>query len=379
MKKIVLIIAVVFGLASCKSNGDDPNEIKNQISEYKQEISKIEDKIAKLESKLSGDSTNSNSNSILVGVTKLAESEFVNYVDVTGSVESNIEALISPEINGQIEKVYVSDGDYVKKGTTLFKLKTEMTNKSIEELKTSLTLAKTIFNKQKDLWDQKIGSEMQYLQAKNNKESLERKLETINTQLNMASIRAPFDGYVEEVFQKEGEMASPGRQVLQLVNLKDLKVTADVSEAYLPNMKVGNLVSISFPTFPDLIIKAPITSIGSIINPNNRTFKIQIKIPNQSNVLKPNIISNIKLIENTYKTAFVIPSIVIKNDASKQKYIYLIKEKAGKLIATKTFIETGASYGNNSMVISGLKAGDQVIYQGYNLVKNGSNVRINKI
>jgi RND family efflux transporter MFP subunit len=204
---------------------------------------------------------------------------------------------------------------------------------------------------------------------------LQSRLATLKAQLAMAQIKAPFDGFVETIFQKEGEIASPGRQVIELVNLSSLKVTADVSEAYVANINIGDSAIVTFTSYPKLYIKAPLNFVGSVINPNNRTFRVQIDVPNKEKILKPNLITNIKLTESSYDSAIVVPSILIKNDASGRKYIYVLTESESKYIATKRYITTGVSYGNKTMVISGLNPEEQIISQGYNLVKNGSQIR----
>jgi len=372
MKRIIFLIGIILATAGC-NNPDDANkkqEIKKQITEYRMEIKDLENKIAELEKQLTD--TVVSDGSLLVGIKTVKPEKFIKYVEVTGSVESDLQALISPEINGQISKIHVKEGDYVTQGTLLVSLKTEITEKAIDEVKTALELANTVYKKQKELWNQQIGSEIQYLQAKNRKESLERKLETLKTQKQMAEVKAPFDGYVETVFQKEGEIASPGRQVLMLVNLEKLKVTADISEVYLPNVHKGDMVLLSYPTFPEITMKRPISVVGSVINPNNRTVKIQINIDNPGKKLKPNIIANVKFKEFEMDSAFVVPSIIIKNDADGRSYLYVVAKHNNATMAVKRFVETGDSYGNKTVIIKGLKAGDKIVYQGYNLVKNGS-------
>ena len=215
-----------------------------------------------------------------------------------------------------------------------------MIRNSIDEVNTQLELARTLYKKQKELWDQNIGSEIQYLQAKSKKEALEDKLKTLNSQLEKATITAPFDAYVETVYQKTGEFASPGRQIFFLVNLKDLKVTADISEKYIPYIHIGDSVDISFPTFPDIHLREPISVIGSVVNPNNRTIKIQIYIHNDDYKLKPNIISSLSLSDQQVDSAIVIPAIVVKNDANGNNYVYVVKEDNGSIISQKTYIKT---------------------------------------
>jgi len=376
MNKIILILFVFISLSACNNQSNDPEEIKKEIEAYNVEIMEIESKIHDLEKILSDSNKTLTKGSILVGIQDIDFTEFTHYLDVTGNVETQLEAYISPELNGLIEKLSVKEGDYVKTGQTLATIDTEIIRNSIKELNTQLALAITIYNKQKELWDENIGSEIQYLQAKSNKEALENKLESLNTQLKMATIKAPFDAFVETVYQKAGEMGSPSRQLIHLVNLQDLNITANLSEAYLPNVHKGDTALIEFSTFPDIIIREPISVIGSVINPNNRTIKIQVAIKNKNKVLIPNIIANLKLIDQHFNETIVVPSIVVKNDAHGNNYVYIVGEKEDELFAKKTFVKTGKSYGNNTMIIEGLEKDNQLIIQGYNLVKNGSTIRI---
>lgn len=378
MKQSIIIgLVLVLTLSmSCNSSKNDPESIRKQIGEYEAQVIELKSKISDLEHQLDTLNSSQNIGKILVGFIKTEPIQFINYIDVVGNVETDLQSLISPESNGQIEKIYVQEGDYVKAGTLLVGLKTEVTDKTIKEVQNSLELAKTVYNKQKELWDQKIGSEIQYLQAKNNKESLEMKLQTLNAQLKMAQIRAPFDGHIENIFQKEGEIASPGRQVLEIVNLQKLKVTADVSEAYVSDIKEGDMAKVGFPSFSGLEIDAAVSMVGSIVNQNNRTFQIQIDIPNKDRKLKPNLISNVKLVQAVYDSAIIVPAIIIKNDAQGKKYIYVINNRDGNLIAEKRYIQTGVSYGNKTLVLKGLSYGEEIIHKGYNTVKNGSIVRV---
>lgn len=378
MNRIIIfsLVLVFTSFVACKNTANDPESIQKQISEYESQVIDLKSKITELEHQLDTMNTSKIIGKVLVGYKEAYPKQFINYIDVVGNVTSDLQSLISPETNGIIDKIYVKEGDYVKKGALLASLKTEITESSINEVETSLNLAKTVYQKQKELWDQKIGSELQYLQAKNNKESLEMRLKTLKVQKDMAQITAPYDGYVETIFQKEGEIASPGRQVIQLINISEVKVQVDVSEAYISNIHDGDIASITFPSFPDMLIKEPVTMTGYIINPNNRTFKVQVNIPNRDLKLKPNLISNVQLIQQIYDSVIVVPSIIVKNDAKGQKYLYVVSERNGNMISEKRYIQTGVSYGNNTLVINGLKSGDRYIDQGYNIVKNGSEIRL---
>jgi len=379
MKKYIIILVAIFSIVSCKTGDEEPKgqkEILEKINSYKMNIVELEGKISDLNSKLAGLDVSSTQGSILVGLESIKAKEFTHYLDVTGSVEPQLQAYISPELNGLIKTIKVKEGDYVKKGDLLAIIDTEMTLNTIEEVKTQLELAKAIYNKQKELWDQKIGSEIQYLQAKSKKESLEKKLITLRTQIQKASIKAPFSGHIETVAQKVGEFGSPNKPLFFLVNLDDLKIIANISESFLPYIHVNDLVSVKFPTYPKIKISARIGVIGSVINPNNRTIKIQVPIKNIDKDLLPNITAQIKVVDQYFEAAFVVPSIVVKNDANGNKYVYVVSTTDAGLFAKKKFITTGNSYGNQTMVLAGLNEGDKVITKAYNLVKNGSAIRL---
>ncbi|MFH2096744.1 MAG: efflux RND transporter periplasmic adaptor subunit [Bacteroidota bacterium] len=310
-----------------------------------------------------------------VRVKVLGYEKFDHFIEVTGSVEAIYDAYISPEMNGQIKKIFVSEGDYVRAGQTLAILNTEVTQKGIEELKTGLDLATTLFEKQKELWDQGIGSEVQYLQAKNQKEALEKKLETLQAQLRMSTITAPFDGIVDNILQKEGELGTPGRQLMQVVNLSQLKINADVSEAFIPVVHKGDTVRISFPTYPDIIVHAPVNRTSNVIKSGNRTFEVELRMNNIDGKLKPNLISLLQINDYSKDSALVVPSIIVKNDM-KGSFLFTTENTDSSIVAKKVYVKTGKSFGDKTEILKGLKTGDKVIVEGYTQVSNGSEIEI---
>jgi len=373
MKKLIFILVVAI-LASCQS-GDQAENIREKIKEKKNQVSQINHEIALLEKELIELTGYDSTQNILVRIDTIKPREFKHFFEASGSVESINEAFISPEISGQIREIFVKEGDRVSKGQYLVKLNTSVTDNTIEEVKTSLELAKTVFEKQKQLWEKQIGSEIQFLEAKNQKESLETRLKTLQAQLEMAIIKSPIDGIVDEIYQKEGELAIPGVQIMQLVNLSELYINADIAENYLPVIRKGDSVSVSFPSYPDIQLKVPIHRIGNVINPTNRTFNIQLKISNIESKLKPNILSIIKINDYSTEQAMLIPSILMKQDR-KGSYIYQVISGSEKLIARKVYIEPGVSYQDQTEVNNGLNTGDIIITEGYNLVSDGSEIRI---
>lgn len=312
---------------------------------------------------------------LLVTVKKLAYERFDHYFLANGSVEAVNEAFISPEMNGQVKKVHVKEGQRVRQGDLLVDLNSDVIRSSVEEVKTSLELAKTIYEKRKGLWEKKIGSEVEYLQAKSNHESLENRLKSLEAQLEMCSIKAPISGIVDDIFIKEGELAVPGLQLIRLVNLSEVYINADVSEAYLSNFHKGDEVHVTFPSYPDKSVDTVIYRTGNVVKAQNRTFLVQLKLHNPDESLKPNVLALIRMNDYTAPRALVVPAIIIKNDL-KGSYVYVAEQEGGKTLANKKYVKTGKSESGNTMITEGLEPGQQVIVEGYNLVKNGLEVTI---
>jgi RND family efflux transporter MFP subunit len=344
MKKI-LNIAIIALLAACSSPTDKPISKKDNIIKTP------------------------------VTVVTLQTKEFNHFFKVSGTVEAINAAFISPEINGQIKNIYVEEGDRVTKGQALAKLNTSIVDNGINELKTSLEFAKTVFKKQKQLWEKEIGSEIQFLEAKHSKESLENKLKTLTAQKQMAIVKAPIDGIIDEIFLKEGELGIPGRQMMQIVNLTDLYINADVAESHIADVKAGDKVVLSFSSFPEIEMKVPVFRIGNIINPANRTFKVQLKIKNQENKLKPNLMSLIMINDFTEESALVVPTEIIKHDIN-GSYLYVVENFDKKNIAQKKYIQTGLSYNQETMITDGVKAGEIIVVKGYSQISAGVEVLI---
>ncbi len=373
--KTGIAIFFVLNLLSCGKK-DDPQAIKDEISQYKSKIAGFEKKIQELESRLAEiQGEDADVFNAKVKVEEIKSQPFEHHILVNGTVEPVNQALISPEMNGQIEKIYVDEGQRVKKGQLLVQLNDDVIKNNIEEVKTGLELAKKLFEKQEKLWKQNIGSEVEFLQAKNQVESTEKRLESLKAQLKMTKISAPFSGIIDEISQKEGELATPGRQVLQLVNLNSLYINADLPEDYLGRIKEGDPVKISFNAYPELNFESRIIRTGNIIHPENRTFKIQLKIKNKDSKIKSNMLANLVMNDYSTDSAFLVPTLVIQQDVN-GKYVYLANQENDKTISYKQYITLGRSNETHTIVKKGLKKGDRVIVQGYNLVKNGMEVEI---
>ena len=374
MKKLLFLILALL-VISCGSV-DKTEQIKEDIKNRKDQIMTLNNEIRGLENELAGlTNEDPDKHNVLVVVEELKQIPFKHYFEAHGSVESISEAFISPEINGQIKEIKVREGDRVKKGQLLAVINTSITDNTIEEVKTSLKLATTVFEKQKRLWEQQIGSEMQYLQAKNNMEALENRLKTLDAQLDMAYIRSPINGIVDNIYSKDGELAIPGMQLMQIVNLSGLYINAEISESYLSTIKKGDLVQLTFPSYPDIEMEVPVWRVGNVINPQNRSFTVQLKIHNQEEKFKPNILAILRINDYSTENALVVPTIILKQDI-KGTYMYIASKNEDGYIAKKVYVETGISYQDKSVIINGLEPGQLYIMKGYNMVSDGSKIKM---
>lgn len=375
--KQILAIGILGLLISCSPDGVENK--KAEIERYKKKVNLYNEKISELESELGENSSALKPKTALAVEVKLIEPEnFSRHFEVSGYMEALQDASISPEINGQVERVYVKRGARVKKGELLLKLNTDVTEKNIEELKINLEYATRLYEKQKELWEQNTGSEMQYLEVKSGKEALDARLATLEKQLEMAHVTAPFSGIVDHIMVKQGEMAAPGMQLLRLVNLGTMRVSARVSEAYLNHVKKNDEVELSFASYPDVAMKAKISRLGEVIDQETRTFTLEVILQNKNQRLKPNMLTTVRISDYTEERAMVVPSIVIKEDFN-GSFLYQTVLDGNKTIARKVYVERGITVQDQTMIVSGISAGDEVIVKGYNLVSDGTIVKINDI
>jgi membrane fusion protein, multidrug efflux system len=369
----IIIIAALF--TSC--GGETVEDIKSQIKSKKEEISQLNKEIVDLQKKLKElDPTIIDSASIVkVEVKKIEAETFSKQIVISGHVEAVKQINIIPEIPGMIQRIYVEEGQYVYAGQTLFSLNTSVMQSQIDELNKRLELATTVYEKQSELWTQNIGSEIQYLQAKNNKESLEESIQTLKFQMGKAVVTAQFSGVVDKINLKEGDMAQG--VVMILVSLDKMKVLADVSEAYLSGVNKGDSVKITFPAY-DESVYSTIIRTGNLINPESRTFVIEARIENNKGKYKPNLIAEFELTEYSNDNAIIVPSNVVKQDLAGHYFVFVVeKNENGKNAAVKKEVTFDYSSDGQTMISSGLNKDDVVIVKGYDMVSTGTEVIIN--
>ncbi|PID88457.1 MAG: hypothetical protein CSB06_00160 [Bacteroidia bacterium] len=362
--RVSLFLLPALLLFSCKPAKEDKGTILDQIFEYKQKIKELEKQLSQINE---AEDKKLPKVKILIAAKESVQHTF----SVTGMIEAEEFAYVSPEMNGKIKTISVKEGAYVKKGQLLATLHSEIIQNSINELKTGMELAKIMSEKQKKLQEKKVGKEIDYLQAKNKYESLQAKLQTARAQLRLSKVQAPFSGIVDAIHGKVGEMASPARPLFECVNLNTMKITAQIPENYLPHIHEGDSVTMDFPTYPGLRKKTTIRRIGNIIHLGNRTFKIGLQIRNKDKKIKPNMISNLLICD--YKgNDFVVPSIALKKDKNRT-YLFVVNSENK---VEKKYVETGIAIGSKSVITKGLEPGNKVVVEGQNLINAGTKVQI---
>lgn len=377
MNKYISIILLATAAACSSTESGDLEAKKKELEEAQKQYAELREKISTLESEIAAQDpefAKQLSKAVLVSAFDLKTSPFQHRVEVRGTLMSRKNVSVSSEMAGTITDIKVKEGQSVKAGQPLITLDSEILRNSVSELKKALELANTVYEKQAKLWEQKIGTEMQYLQAKNNKESLERRLATANSQLEQTVVKAPFNGTVDNVSAREGELATPGIPLLRLVSLDNMYINADVSEKFIGRFKPGDDVMVYFPA-QDKEVKSQITAVSQVINLENRTFTVEVQLPRVDFVVKPNQIVVLHLSDYVTEEAVVVPTKIILQDED-GKFVYAIEKRNEKLVASKKYITTGESYSNKTEIREGLKGNEKLVLAGYRELSEGAEVKI---
>lgn len=370
MKRSIIYVALIAFLVACSATTDK----KAELDKLKVEHDKLASQIAQLETEINPNGEKAELKSVNVKVTPSAPCVFNHYIDVQGTVDGDKNIAVSPQMPGIVTAVYVNEGTQVKKGQVMVTLDDRVTKQQLEEVNTQLALAKSIFEKQSALWDKKIGSEVQYLQAKSSKESLEQRVNTIKEQLKMSNIISPIDGTVESIPLRVGEMASPGmpNSTIRVINMSVAKISADVSESYASRIKNGNDALVTFPDLgKDIETKLNFTS--RFIDPTNRTFKVECKISSKDIELRANMIAYIKIKDYTNDKAFCLPVNYVQSNQD-GKFVYIAQQKGNEWTAERRVIKTGKDYNGTIEVLEGIKAGENIITSGFQSLNGGEKV-----
>src|SRR6478736_2383014 len=358
-------------LAACSGK---PETKTAQLEGLKKQQTELAKKIEALEKEVAAENPDAVSKVKMkeIAVTALAPRSFDHYVQTQGSIVSIDNIQMSAKSAGVVTYVYAREGEAITQGQILAQIDNSLILRGIDELKANLELANTVFSRQKNLWDQKIGTEIQYLQAKSNKESLERRLATLQEQNEMTKLKSPINGTVETVNIKVGENVAPGVPAFRVINTSDLKAAAKISESYITLIQRGDKVSISFPDL-NQTIDARVTFVGRNIDALTRSFPVEVKLPSSA-YLRPNMTAVMRVIFHTEPNALCVPVNVVQ-DINGEKVVYTAENDGKNLVARRKVVEVTGVYGPLAEIKSGLKSGDEVITVGYQGLNDGELIK----
>jgi len=372
MKKWILIISSFLFLIACSTKEQDK---KTKLEQLKKEHDKLTVEIFKLEKELYPEGA---VEPTVVSVKAIGKAPFEHYIEVQGRIDGNENIGVSPRTPGVVTRILVKEGDFVKKGQILAELDAEVLKQTMKELQSQLEYSTDLYNRQKTLWDQKIGSEVQYLSAKNAKESLENKINTLEDQILMSNITAPIDGTIEEIPIKVGQMASSSspQPAFRIVNFSKAKALADVGEAYSAKIKTGDPVKIYLP---DVRIEQTqsITFASKYINPTNRTFQVEVDLPPSSIMYRANMIAILRIKDYANPSTIAIPQNYIQTSRDEGQFVFIASSENGKKVARKRTVIPFISYNGLTEVVTGLNEGDLIITAGFKDLYDGQIIAYN--
>ncbi len=371
MKHFLILASALFVLASC--GGGKSGDKKAELEKLKQQQSDLSTKISALEKELSASDSTAGHQKV-VAVTNAATGSFSHFIELQAKVDADENVNVSPMMPGTVSKILVKVGDDVRAGQVLAELDHAVASSGLEELKSQLAFANQVFVKQKNLWDQKIGSEIQFLTAKNTKESLEKRLTTMNETIAMSKITSPINGTVDAVDVKIGQAAAPGMPCMRVVNMNSLKIKGEVAESYASKVKKGNHVLVSFPDLKEEV-KAEISFVAKVINPISRSFSVEVKLAENKDY-HPNMLAVLKIIDYSSDSAIVVPINIIQDGEQEgANYLYTAVMENNVKVARKTNVKLGMAYNGQLEIIEGVKPGDQVITGGYQDLNDGEKIQ----
>ena len=387
MKNIYTLLIITLVLAACGGDKKEKSledilasnnltalkekrdEIDTKQQEFAEQLKQLNAKISELDTikKLP-----------LVTTISIKPEVFNHFLELQGNVQTKQNLVIYPEMGGTLTRVYVKEGQQVSKGQLLATIDDGGLSQQVAQLQIQADLAKTTFERQERLWKQNIGSEIQYLQAKSSYEAQQKAVNQLKSQLGKTSVRAPFSGVIDDVITDQGSVVAPGQsQLMRIVNLEDMYIETDVPESYITNVTVNKDVKVEFPVLGKTM-DAKIRQAGNFINPSNRTFKIEVAVPNKDKSIKPNLTARLKINDYSNDTAILIPQSIISENAEGEQYVYIVENKNNDAEgnAKRIIIETGKSQGDFIEVVKGLDTNSEIIKEGARSVKDGQTVKV---
>lgn len=386
MKTIHYLLPLLFltFLASCGSGETEdvvPEDLagkKEYLRTKKAELRQLTQDVEALEKVIFAEDPSLAPKGALVAYEAVSATSFENFAQVQATVRASETAMATPQLPGRILSMRYEEGDNIRKGALVAVIDVEDITSQRAELETASELAKTVFERQKRLWDQNIGSEIQYLQAKNNYERLQKQLASVDVQTAKKNVYAPISGTVERVMMRQGETAAPGAPIISILNTNDLDVVADASENLLTKVKRGQKVKVKVPAL-DLEFMAPISRIGKTVDPANRTFEVEIDVPGKYlRTLKANLLAEVEVLDFAGENLIVVNQDQIQQEIDGRRYVFLAADSENGSVARKIYVETGESYDNNAVITSGLKVGDRIITDGSRGLTDGQKVSLSQ-
>jgi len=387
MKNLLQLLILGILIASCGGGttdsveqviaGKDIEAIRAKRSEIEATQKMLEEEVALLDSAIA--TMDKNVTLPLVTTITAVHQKFDHYLELQGDVMTKQNVLVYPEMAGTLYRVFVKEGQKVAKGQVLGTIDDGGLSSQLTQLKTQAELAKTTYERQKRLWEQNIGSEIQYLQSKTQFEAQESAVKQLQSQLGKATIRAPFSGIIDDVIKDQGTVVAPGpgSEVFRIVNLSKMYVEVQVPESHLPNVVPGKSVEVFFPVLGERVT-SKIRQTGNFINPGNRSFTVEIPVPNKEGKVKPNLTAVAKINDYTNEKAILIPQSVVSENAAGEQYVYLAQNEGdgSKTTAKRVIIETGKTQDDYVEVLSGVTSGNNIIVEGARSIRDSQQIKV---
>ncbi len=390
MKKMITLFIIAIILTSC---GADQSErsvddiisegnletILSKRSEVKVKQSEIQNALKKLDKAIKD--LDKSDNSALVTTQTVSDTLFRHFIEIQGSVATKQNVIIYPEYQGTLTRIFVTEGDRVRKGQILARIDDGGLGSQLSQLEVQAQLAKTTYERQQRLWEQKIGSEIQYLQMKANYESAQNAVNQLQSQVAKTAVKAPFSGVIDDVITDQGTVVAPGQALFRIVNLDHMYIEAEVPERYLKSVVPGKDVEIDLPILGETL-SSKVRQTGNYINPANRAFSIEVDIPNNNGNVKPNLTARLRINDYTNENALLVPLSVISENAQGEQYVFIAStnteegDSGQNSFATRKIITTGVAQGDYVEVLAGLTKGDEIIVEGARTVKDGQEITI---
>jgi RND family efflux transporter MFP subunit len=371
MIRKILFISLILAAFSCSAPDN-----KAKLESLKAEHDKLTQQIQELEKELGNEGVNEQVvNAADVAITELQPTEFKHFIEIQGKIDAEENTQVSSQTPGVVVAIFVKEGSLVNKGQVLAKLDTQVLERSLDEVNTQLVLSKDLYNKQKNLWDKKIGTEVQYLTAKANKEALEQRYSTLQEQIEMSKFISPINGTVEAIPFKLGQAVSPGvpGSAIRVINMSKVKVVAEVAEAYSANIKTGNDVVILFPDIKQEVA-AKVTFTSRYIDPTNRTFTVESRLESSPIEYRANMIAKLRINDYTNPQAIVVPVNLVQN-SMEGYYVSVAEKNSDFYVAKRRIIKMGIIYNGLMEISAGLQPGDKIITAGYMNLKEGERIK----